>query len=299
MSHALRIHDGKGEISVDPAHGILEAYGTTVPADASVGYAPGCHFIHVDGAGEADLLYVNLGTKASSNFDPLDMNVTENAYLSGVTPGTVAASKAVVVDASKNIGDFGNLDAVNVDAGSSGAAGTVDIFPTTAAKGKIQISATDSAGDTTTTITNASQAAARTYTIPDAGASASFMMTAGNQTASGNQTISGTFTQGSDATDRVAIKGIYMSPANVSVTVPAITDPDIAKVDVDVSSAFSMQPAVGDAVIAIPQEAMEANARILGCYVTATDQITVVFGSEGGNVTGGAKNFKFMVLDVT
>lgn len=116
-------------------------------------------------------------------------------------------------------------------------------------------------------------------------------------------TIAGTSTGGmkvgSNATDRVAIKGLYMSPANVAVTVPAITDPDIAKVDINVASAFSIQPAVGDFVIAAPQEAMEANARILGCYVTATDQITLVFGSEGGNVTGGAKNFKFFVVDVT
>jgi hypothetical protein len=45
--------------------------------------------------------------------------------------------------------------------------------------GSIVVRATDSAGEYATTITNASQAAARTYTIPDAGASASFVMTAG------------------------------------------------------------------------------------------------------------------------
>lgn len=118
-------------------------------------------------------------------------------------------------------------------------------------------------------------------------------------TSTGNVIVPRAFAQGTDATDRVAVKGIYMSPANVAVTVPAITDPDIAKVDVNVASAFSMQPAVGDAVFAIPQEAMETNARILGCYVTGTDQITIVFGSEGGNVTGGSKNFKFMVFDLT
>ena len=223
----------------------------------------------------------------------------ELGFIDSVTAGVVAASKAAVVDANKDIGDFRNLDAVNLDAGVSGTAGSVDIFPTTAAKGKLNFAAADSAGDTTTTITNASQAAARTYTIPDAGASASFVMTEGNQTVNGNKTLAGTLTQGSDATDRVGVKGIYMSPANVAVTVPAITDPDIAKVDINVATAFSMAPAVGDAVIAMPQEAMEANARILGCYVTATDQITLVFGSEGGNVTGGAKNFKFLVVDVT
>lgn len=106
-----------------------------------------------------------------------------------VTAGTVAASKAVVVDANKDIGDFRNLDGVNFDAGVSGTAGSVDIFPATAAKGKLSITAADSAGDTTTTIVNASQAAARTYTIPDAGAAASFVMTEGAQTINGAKTF--------------------------------------------------------------------------------------------------------------
>lgn len=76
----------------------------------------------------------------------------------------------------------------NLDLGASGTAGSVDIFPATAARGKIAIIAANSAGDTTTTITNASQSGARTYTIPDAGASASFAMTEGAQTFNGVQT---------------------------------------------------------------------------------------------------------------
>lgn len=109
--------------------------------------------------------------------------------LAGVVAGTVAASKVVVVDASKDIGDFRNVDAVNIDAGASGTAGSVDVFPATAAKGKVSITAADSAGDTTTTIVNASQAGARTYTIPDAGAAASFVMTEGAQTVNGVKTF--------------------------------------------------------------------------------------------------------------
>lgn len=85
----------------------------------------------------------------------------------------------------------------------------------------------------------------------------------------------------------------------VSVTVPSITDPDIAKVDVDVSAGSTFQPAVGDAVIAIPLVALPTNCRLQGAYVTATDTVTVVFGSEGGNVTGAAKNFKFLYIDCT
>lgn len=55
--------------------------------------------------------------------------------------------------------------------------------------GQLEIKAADSAGNTVTTITNASQAAARTYTIPDAGASASFAMTEGAQTINGAKTF--------------------------------------------------------------------------------------------------------------
>lgn len=97
------------------------------------------------------------------------------------------------------------------------------------------------------------------------------------------------------AAERAAISGIYEC-ANVAVTVPAITDPDIAKVDVDVSSAFTTSITVGSAVIAIPQEALPTNARLQGAWVSATDTIQVTFGSEGGNVSSGAKNFTFLVF---
>ncbi|HYF52839.1 MAG TPA: hypothetical protein VEA41_01110, partial [Salinarimonas sp.] len=112
-------------------------------------------------------------------------------------------------------------------------------------------------------------------------------------------TMFGSFAQGADATDRVTVKGIYMTPANVAVAVPSITDPDIARVQVDVSSAFSIQPAVGDAVIAIPQEALPTNARLQGAFVYQTDGVEICFGSEGGNVTGANKNFKFLIIDLT
>lgn len=79
----------------------------------------------------------------------------------------------------------------NIDAGASGTAGSVDIFPTTASKGKLAFTATANTNNDTTTITNAAQGGAYTYTIPDAGASAAFVMTAGTQTLSGTYTFSG------------------------------------------------------------------------------------------------------------
>ncbi len=93
------------------------------------------------------------------------------------------------------------ISAGNIQAGLSGTAGALISFPTTAATGSLKVVAASSAGDFITTITNASQAAARTYTIPDAGASSSFLLTnsSGTQTiATGNLALTvGTLTLGS------------------------------------------------------------------------------------------------------
>jgi len=122
--------------------------------------------------------------------------------LDGVTDGTVAVSKAVVVDANKDVGDFRNLDVTNLDAGLSGTAGSVDVFPTTASKGKVAITAANSAGDTTTTLVNASQAGARTYTIPDALAAAEFLL--GSQAA-----VARTATADGSGDGTIADKGMF------------------------------------------------------------------------------------------
>lgn len=86
--------------------------------------------------------------------------------------------------------------------------------------------------------------------------------------------------------------------ATIAVTVPSITDPDIAKVDVSIS-AMDFQPLIGDAIIAIPLEALPTNCRLQGAWVTTTDSVQITFGSEGGNVVGAAKNFQFLVFDCT
>lgn len=73
----------------------------------------------------------------------------------------------------------------NIQAGLSGTAGYLTSFPSTALKGSLRLVGAASAGDTVTTITNASMAAARTFTVPDGGQSASsFLITdsAGTQT---------------------------------------------------------------------------------------------------------------------
>jgi hypothetical protein len=74
----------------------------------------------------------------------------------------------------------------NIQAGLSGTAGYLASFPATASTGSLKLAATSSSGNTVTEITNASQAAARTYTIPDGGQSASNFLLSDS---SGTQTI--------------------------------------------------------------------------------------------------------------
>lgn len=110
----------------------------------------------------------------------------------------------------------------------------------------------------------------------------------------------GTFLVG--GTDVATVKGIYLSGV-VAVAVPTIANDAAENVDsvaVDVAS-MTFAPAVGDAVIAIPQEALPTDCLQCGAYVTATDTVTVTFGSKegGGGVTGANKNYKFLFIDLT
>lgn len=98
------------------------------------------------------------------------LTATELAFVDGVTAGTVLASKAVVVDSNKDVSALRNLVLTNLDAGASGTAGTVDIFPTTASKGKLILSAVANDGDTNVTLTNAAMGQASVISIPDPGA---------------------------------------------------------------------------------------------------------------------------------
>lgn len=61
--------------------------------------------------------------------------------------------------------------------GADAAAGTLTMYPGTTTKGMTTWTMADNAGDTTTNVNVAEQAGARTYTIPDAGADATFLMT--------------------------------------------------------------------------------------------------------------------------
>jgi len=176
--------------------GLLFSNGNTVPSDGAKGYQTGCLYQHVDGGAET-ALYVNEGSVTSADFNAIiPPGSMELADLGDVGAVAYAAGTILIADGDsyEEIAIFtdatgASIAVTNVDAGASGTAGTVDVFPSTAAKGKLALTAADSAGDTTTTIVNASQAATRTYTIPDAGGNVEFVMAGAAQSIAGAKTF--------------------------------------------------------------------------------------------------------------
>lgn len=92
MGRGLNLHSGDGLVARDPGIGILHAYGSTVPSDGVVGYAPGCLFQKTNASTKATYWYVNVGTFASANFDALDMNIA------APTPAIAAARTLTAAD---------------------------------------------------------------------------------------------------------------------------------------------------------------------------------------------------------
>ena len=162
--------------------------------------------------------YNSDGNDIKAQLDVLDTTVAaELAFIDGALAGTVVADKAAVVDSNKDIGDFRNLDVTNLDAGLSGTAGTVDVFPSTSAKGKLAISCADQSGDTTVALVAGAMAAARTITIPDPLADADVLLgkqAAVARTTTTDGTTTGTIADGgmlqfiavtSDSADKIII----------------------------------------------------------------------------------------------
>ena len=101
------------------------------------------------------------------------LDVTGNAAVTGtllVTGAqTFTGNTTLTGDLTVNGGD--------IDAGASGTAGSVDIFPTTASKGKLAITCTDQTGNTTVSLVAGAMAGATTITLRDPGSAASFVTT--------------------------------------------------------------------------------------------------------------------------
>jgi hypothetical protein len=102
-------------------------------------------------------------------------SLTSTSGAGGVILPTTTNHIATYTDAQGTLSEDPTtaISGGNIQAGLSGIAGHLATFPATAATGSLELVAASNSGNTITQITNASQAAARTYTIPDGGQAAS------------------------------------------------------------------------------------------------------------------------------
>lgn len=72
MSRKFTPHfaDAKGALIDEPGIGVMFARGTTVPTDATAGYATGCLFLKTNGT-SITALYQNTGSSTSCTFKPV------------------------------------------------------------------------------------------------------------------------------------------------------------------------------------------------------------------------------------
>lgn len=191
----------------------------------------------------------------------VELDASEMGVLN-VTAGTITASKAVVVDGNKDAADFRNVGLVNLDAGKSGTAGTIDVFPTTASKGKLIISCTDQTGDTAVTINTNAMGQATTVNIGDPGGAASYLVQ--STTSLVGLTVSESEINSLDASVAGAIKKYAKAP----LTIVADTNPH-------------------DTTIVLPAKAIITNTFLDVTTQEATGATkTVDIGISGGDEDG-------------
>ncbi len=96
------------------AEGLLFASGSGAPTNSEAGFQTGCIYQRVDG-GANTAFYINEGNAASSTWVVVGtLTSAQQEFLTGITAGTVTASKAVVVDSNKDAKSFRDIAVRNI-----------------------------------------------------------------------------------------------------------------------------------------------------------------------------------------
>jgi len=235
----------------DRSNDMLIATGTDVPANATSGYAKGCLFIDRNVVTGTTGLYENIGTNTSCNFNAIgavtagEIALAQGSVLIGNAAGAATAlagegdakilvgngttmtsvslsgdatiTNAGVVTVTKSTGDF-QVAGGDLDAGSSGVAGTVDIFPSTAARGKLSIRVGDQTGDTTVIQSFLEMGQATTIAYSDPGEASAYVAMSTAALSLAEMDV----LQGATAGTQVASKAV-IADANVNTGVAKIT----------------------------------------------------------------------------
>jgi len=173
--------------------------GASTGARLPAGCAMGDEYVIYNGGAETLAVYPPVGGSINGGSTNAGVNLAAGNAMavyctasSGLTFLSVsnATSSAAASGLFTTVAASTSATSPLLTAGASGTAGLITVFPTTGSKGKTTLGAADNTGNTTTALVTAEQAGARTYTVPDAGGNAAFVMTAGAQTIAGVKTFS-------------------------------------------------------------------------------------------------------------
>lgn len=190
--------------------------------------------------------------------------------------------------------------ATAITAGAAGTAGTITVFPATTASGKTTFTASNNSGDTTTNINTAAQSGARTYTVPDAGASASFVMTAGTQTVGGAKTFSSNPVLGAGTTLDLDSNTASLTSNAATITKYAcqVTTESLTTAAAAAQAFVLTLTGVAATDLAFVSQAGGTNTKQTGCWsaVCTTNTITVTVTNAGASSFDGTLIFNVWVV---
>lgn len=152
------------------------------------------------------------------------------AAILSVFPATGDAINGLAVNLSINVPVGGEVTFTPINTTTYQTVQTITLTSPTTQTGTLAIKAAANAGNTQTIITNASQAGARTYTIPDAGASGSFVTGGGN--AAVTLTGTGGTSTGTMTTLSAQVTSAALTTAGQATHVATITYTGIAATDI-------------------------------------------------------------------
>jgi len=131
---------------------LLWAMGTTVPADGTAGYEPGCLFQHTDGSTNT-ALYINEGTSTSCDFNAVSALGNVTATAAELNNLDLSAKTETITSAAKTITAGSRVVKIT---GGTGFTGVVLPVPTAAEVGLVKQITLDTitSGAVTMTLTN-------------------------------------------------------------------------------------------------------------------------------------------------
>lgn len=186
------------------------------------------------------------------------------------------------------------MDAVEVNVGSSGTAGTLDIFPATPAKGKVQFTKANNTNNDTTTMAFDAHGQATTIHVPDPSAAASYVVQSTAAMTLAQADVLASVTPGTAASNKALVLGAVGEISTITTaTITTVNTGAIAATDASLGMDGQAAAQGGSVVVTGGTSSTAGNAGGAVSIVGGTPGITGVGGAitettGAGGATSGA-----------